>query len=409
MNVLFVHQNFPGQFGRLAARLAAAGHRVVGLGERDRMTKRKAIPGVTRVGYPTPRGGGERTHPYLHRFEGDVRRAQDVVRVAFKLANDGFIPDIIYGNPGWGELLFVKDVFPSAAVIALYEFYFRARGGDYGFDPQFPVDLDSQLRLRIRNATLQLTLDHVDHIVSPTLWQASRLPAWCAERVAVIHDGVDTARCCPDTAAVFTHPRVPAPLTRDNEVLTYVSRNLEPYRGFHRFMQALPAILKARPKAQVVIVGGDEVSYGSAPLGGGNWREMMLKEVGPSIDPSRVHFVGKLPYEQFIVLMQVSSLHLYLTYPFVLSWSVLEAMACGALVLGSDTPPVLEVIEPGRNGLLTSFHDPVQIARDAVAALATRDDYQVVREVARARVVERYDFERVCGPAQVALIERAAA
>lgn len=409
MNVLFIHQNFPGQFGRLAARLAAAGHRVVGLGEHQSMTKRKAIPGVTRVGYPTPRGAGDRTHPYLHRFEGDVRRAQDVVRVAFKLANDGFVPDVIYGNPGWGELLFVKDVFPNAAVIALYEFYFRPRGGDYGFDPQFPADLDSQLRLRIRNATLQLTLDHVDHIVSPTLWQASRLPEWCAERVAVIHDGVDTARCHPDTAAVFAHPRIPKPLTRDNEVLTYVSRNLEPYRGFHRFMQALPTILKARPKAQVVIVGGDEVSYGSAPRSGGNWREVMLKEVGSRIDPSRVHFVGKLPYEQFIVLMQVSSLHLYLTYPFVLSWSVLEAMACGALVLGSDTPPVSEVIEPGRNGLLTSFHDPVQIARDAVAALATRDDYQVVREVARARVVERYDFERVCGPAQVALIERAAA
>ncbi|MFN9127553.1 MAG: glycosyltransferase [bacterium] len=409
MNVLFIHQNFPGQFGRLAARLAAAGHRVVGLGEHQSMTKRKAIPGVTRVGYPTPRGAGDRTHPYLHRFEGDVRRAQDVVRVAFKLANDGFVPDVIYGNPGWGELLFVKDVFPNAAVIALYEFYFRPRGGDYGFDPQFPADLDSQLRLRIRNATLQLTLDHVDHIVSPTLWQASRLPEWCAERVAVIHDGVDTARCHPDTAAVFAHPRIPKPLTRDNEVLTYVSRNLEPYRGFHRFMQALPTILKARPKAQVVIVGGDEVSYGSAPRSGGNWREVMLKEVGSRIDPSRVHFVGKLPYEQFIVLMQVSSLHLYLTYPFVLSWSVLEAMACGALVLGSDTPPVSEVIEPGRNGLLTSFHDPVQIARDAVAALATRDDYQVVREVARARVVERYDFERVCWPAQVALIERAAA
>jgi glycosyltransferase involved in cell wall biosynthesis len=409
VNVLFIHQNFPGQFGRLAARLAAAGHRVVGLGEHQSMTKRKAIPGVTRVGYPTPRGAGDRTHPYLHRFEGDVRRAQDVVRVAFKLANDGFVPDVIYGNPGWGELLFVKDVFPNAAVIALYEFYFRPRGGDYGFDPQFPADLDSQLRLRIRNATLQLTLDHVDHIVSPTLWQASRLPEWCAERVAVIHDGVDTARCHPDTAAVFAHPRIPKPLTRDNEVLTYVSRNLEPYRGFHRFMQALPTILKARPKAQVVIVGGDEVSYGSAPRSGGNWREVMLKEVGSRIDPSRVHFVGKLPYEQFIVLMQVSSLHLYLTYPFVLSWSVLEAMACGALVLGSDTPPVSEVIEPGRNGLLTSFHDPVQIARDAVAALATRDDYQVVREVARARVVERYDFERVCWPAQVALIERAAA
>jgi len=408
VNVLFVHQNFPGQFGRLAARLVGVGHRVVGLGEREQMARREAIPGVTRVGYPTPRGAGERTHPYLRRLEGDVRRAQDVVRLARQLASEGFVPDVIYGNPGWGELLFIKDVFPDAALIALYEFYFRPHEGDHGFDPQFPADLDSQLRLRVRNATLQLTLDRVDHIVAPTRWQASRLPAWCAERVAIIHDGVDTARWRPEARAKFAHPRLSTPLTRDDEVLTFVSRNLEPYRGFHRFMQALPAILQSRPNAQVVIVGGDAVSYGSAPRTGGSWREVMLREVGSKLDAARVHFVDKLPYEQFLALMQVSSLHVYLTYPFVLSWSVLEAMACGALVLGSDTPPVAEVIEPGRTGLLTSFHDPAQIARDASAALAARHDYQAVRESARARVVERYDFEHVCGPALVALIEQAA-
>jgi glycosyltransferase involved in cell wall biosynthesis len=409
MNVLFIHQNFPGQFGRLAARLAAAGHRVVGLGEHTHIAKRATIPGVERVGYPTPRGAGERTHPYLRRLEGDVRRAQDVVRLAQRLATTGFVPDVIYGNPGWGELLFIKDVFPNAALIALYEFYFRPLEGDHGFDPLFPADLESSLQLRVRNATLQLTLDRVDHVVAPTQWQASHLPAWCAPRVSIIHDGVDTDRCRPDPAAVFRHPRLLRPLTSADEVLTFVARNLEPYRGFHRFMQALPAILQARPSAQVVIAGGDGVSYGSAPSSGACWREVMLREVGAQLDAGRVHFVGKLPYGQFVALMQVSTLHIYLTYPFVLSWSMLEAMACGALVLGSNTAPVAEVIEPGRTGLFTSFHDPVQIAHDAIAALRAREDYRAVRDAARELVAQRYDFDRVCGPAHIALVEQVAA
>lgn len=408
MNILFIHQNFPGQFGRLAARLAAAGHTVLAIGDESQAGRRPPVPGVKRLAYAPPGGSGARTHAYLRRLEADVRRGQEVVRLALRLREAGFVPDLIYGNPGWGELMFIKDVFPDAPLVALYEFYFRPGEGDHAFDDEFPATFDSRLRLRVRNATLALTLDRVDAIVAPTRWQASRLPGHCASRLSVIHDGIDTDRCRPDPAAVFRHPAVPGVLTAADEVITYVARNLEPYRGFHKFMRALPHVLQQRPRATVVVVGGDEVSYGAPPREGGCWRETLLAELGDRLDCSRVHFVGRLPYADFITLMQVSAAHVYLTYPFVLSWSVLEAMACGALVVGSDTPPVTEVIEDGHTGLLAPFDSPAAIGAKMVAALERRHRLEAVRAAARARVVDRYDFERVCGRAQVALLERLA-
>lgn len=406
MNILFIHQNFPGQFGRLAARLAATGHTVLAIGDESQASRRPPVPGVRRLAYSAPGGSGPQTHAYLRRLEADVRRGQEVVRLALRLRASGFVPDLIYGNPGWGELMFIKDVFPDAPLVALYEFYFRPGEGDHGFDEEFPTTFDSNLRLRVRNATLALTLDRVDAIVAPTQWQASRLPGHCASRLSVIHDGIDTDLCRPDPGAVFRHPSLPSTLTAADEVITYVARNLEPYRGFHKFMRALPGILDRRPQAKVVVVGGDEVSYGAPPREGGCWRETLLAELGDRLDRSRVHFVGRLPYADFITLMQVSAAHVYLTYPFVLSWSVLEAMACGALVVGSATPPVTEVIEDRHTGLLTAFDDPAAIGNAVVAALERRHALDAIRVAARARVVERYDFERVCGHAQVALLER---
>jgi glycosyltransferase involved in cell wall biosynthesis len=406
MKVLFVHQNFPGQFGRLAAHLATdRANQVVSIGEAGNIQARGPVPGVRGIGYPKPQAGAQSTHHYLRRFEGDVRRGQAVVRAAMSLRKAGFVPDVVYGNPGWGEQLFLKDVFPSARHISLFEFFFRAGEGDHAFDPEFPSTFDDGLRIRIRNTTLVMTLDAVDRIVCPTQWQASRIPEPYRQRVSVIHDGIDTGLCRPDAAAVFEHPQVPLPLRHGDEVLTYVARNLEPYRGFHWFMRALPQVLAERPQARVVIVGGDDVSYGRTPPQGSNWREVMLDEVGAALDRSRVHFVGRLPFLDFLKLMQVSAVHAYFTYPFVLSWSVLEAMACGALVAGSATPPVQEVIEDGVNGFLLPFFDRAALAGRLAELLAQRGAFDALRVRARERVVERYDFERVCLPAQVKLLE----
>ena len=192
-------------------------------------------------------------------------------------------------------------------------------------------------------------------------------------------------------------------------MITFVSRRLEPYRGFHVFMRALPRLLRERPQAHVLIVGGDEAGYGQPPPGGGTWREVLWAEVGGVLDRSRVHFLGRVPYAEFVALLQLSSVHVYLTYPFVLSWSMIEAMACGCAVVASATPPVLEVIEDGGNGLLVDFFDTDRIVDAVSRVLDHPDRMRAMRAAARRTAIERYDFATVCLPRHVELIERIAA
>ncbi len=383
MKVLFVHQNCPGQFKHLAPAMAAEGHEVVFISQKNKPTPK----GVRKFEYAPHRKVTAGIHPYLVGTEAAVLNGQAVARLGFQLRERGFRPDVMIGNPGWGETLFLKDVWPDAPLISLSEFYYSGSGADVGFDPEFSTGPDAVLRARARSAQHLLAIEAADIAYSPTEWQRSQFPSAYRDRIHVIHDGIDTDLVCPDPDARFLLPDG-RKLTASDEVLTYVSRNLEPYRGFHSFMRALPAILAARPRAQVVIVGGDDVSYGGRPKGGGTWREAMLLEVGPL--PARVHFTGRLPYADYIRLLQVSSVHLYLTYPFVLSWSMLEAMAAGAFVIGSATPPVEEVIEDGRNGRLVPFFDPAAIAAGVAEALAERNHVQTIRQAARNTVLDRY-------------------
>ncbi len=399
MKVLFVHQNCPGQFKHLAPALAAEGHEVLFIGQKEKRTPK----GVKRLEYEPHRKVTPKIHPYLAGTEGAVLNGQAVARLGFKLRAEGFVPDVMIGNPGWGETLFLKDVWPETPLISLCEFYYNGRGSDVGFDPEFHTGPDAILRARARTAQHLLAIEAADIAYSPTEWQRAQFPAAYRDRIEVIHDGIDTDLIRPDPTASFTLPDGMV-LTRDDEVLTYISRNLEPYRGFHSFMRALPAILEARPDARIVIVGGDEVSYGSRPKDHANWREAMLAETGPL--PERVTFTGRIPYRDYLSLLSVSSVHLYLTYPFVLSWSLLEAMASGAFVIGSATPPVEEVVEDGRNGWLVDFFDAQAIAARVAEGLATRDTVDALRVAARETVVSRYAL-RDCLAKQRALIEAA--
>ena len=389
MDILFLHQNIPGQYKHLAPALAAEpGNRVVFVTKRQGVT----LPGVRTVVYAEPPASAPATHHYLRLTEAALRHGQAVARVCIALAREGFRPAIVIAHPGWGEALFVKDVWPAAALLTYAEYYYHGRGGDIGFDPAVPATLDQICRARARNAHLLLSLEAADAAVAPTRWQRSRHPRAFQPKIRTIFDGIDTRLVRPDVDARFmlADGRV---LSAADEVMTYVARNLEPYRGFAVFMRALPAILAARPKVEVVIVGGDEVSYGGAPPGGGTWRETLLGEVTLGAVAARVHFTGKLPYARYLALLQLSSAHVYLTYPFVLSWSCLEAMAAGCLVIASDTAPVLEVIEDGVNGLLVPFHDPAAIAARAIEALAGRRDAARLRAEARATVLDRFDLD----------------
>lgn len=403
MKVLFIHQNFPGQFLHLAPELAKRGHQCLALTD-AKNNRASAIP-VLRYKHDTPE-----VDPAATRLGRNYTLMSDrgvsVARAARQLRDErGYTPDVIFGHSGWGETLFLKEVWPTAKLIVYAEFYYKGVGADVGFDPEFSTaGFDQVMIAQGRTAHLGQALLHADAGVSPTEWQASTYPAPLRRMISVIHDGVDTDALAPDPAARFALPdgRV---LHAGDEVLTFVNRNLEPYRGYHIFMRALPAVLKARPEAQVVIVGGDEVSYGVAPKGEKGWKEHILAEVRDQLDLSRVHFMGKVPYASFRALLHVSRVHAYLTYPFVLSWSMIEAMAAGCHIVASDTAPVTEAITDGQNGTLVNFFDVAAWSEKLTEALANPARFQPLRDAARQTALARYDLRRHCLPRMVDFVE----
>jgi glycosyltransferase involved in cell wall biosynthesis len=405
MKILFVHQNCPGQYRHLLQHLAAMGaHELVFLTQRRGVV----MPGVRVVPYqPSPGSAGADTvHPFLQDTQRYVHNAQAVAQAALALRQSGFVPDLMVGHNGWGEIWYLKDVFPQAPLLGYFEFFYHRHGADVGFDPAAPTSFVTAPRIRTKNLGNLLALDTVDHGQTPTRWQRSLYPERYHGMLSVVHEGVDTRVVRPDPSARLAHAALPQPVQAGDEVLTYVARNLEPYRGVRTFMRSLPRILSARPKARVLVVGGDGVSYGAALADGRSHRQEMLDELGDALDLSRVHFMGQLPYAGFLRVLQVSRVHVYLTYPFVLSWSMLEAMAAGCLVVGSRTAPVEEVVDDGHNGRLVDFFSPDELAERVIEGLAEPRAFDALRTQARRTVVQRYDLAGVCLPQQLALLRR---
>lgn len=405
MRILFVHQNFPGQFGHLAAALASRGHGVMVL--TDAVNKRPIAFDVCR--YPFQRRDQARNliglaagiTAQLDRGEA-AGRAAEVLKI-----KHNYEPDLIIANPGWGEATFLKHVWPKARLLVYAEFCYRARGLDTDFDPEFQKPgVPNDMWVSTRRMPLLAAIDMADHAVSPTHWQQSTFPAAYRDRISVIHDGIDTRLLAPSDAATVTIPGTTIEVRAGDELLTFINRNLEPFRGYHTFMRALPKVMAARPNARVIIVGGNDVSYGAAAPPGTTWHKVFLDEVATRIDLSRMHFVGRVPYPTFVELMKVTRVHAYLTYPFVLSWSMLEAMAAGALVIGSATPPVREVIRDGENGRLVDFFDYDAWSTAIIEGLAEPQRFMALRQAARDTIIRDYDLETKCLPAMVALAER---
>jgi glycosyltransferase involved in cell wall biosynthesis len=406
MKILFVHQNFPAQYCHIVpALLKQGGHEIVAL----YMNDVGHLPGVTAIRHGANIAKPS-SHPYLSLYEDNIQRGHSAAQALEVLRERGFVPDLICAHPGWGEALFLKAVFPTAKLLCYQEFYYRSAGSDVDFDPEYmPTSKDYILTTPLRNSTILQSLALADFNISPTHWQKIQFPEVFQSRIKVLHDGIDTTRVKPDHAAFIELAGRGVRLTVNDEVITFVNRNLEPYRGFHIFMRTLPALLRARPKAHVLIVGGDDVSYGRPLASGQTYRQKYMAEVGEFLDLQRVHFVGRIPYPVFINLLQISSVHIYLTYPFVLSWSLLEAMSAGCAIVGSATPPVLEVVRHEENGLLVDFFSPEQIVAAVDRVLDHPDRMADMRARARDFVIKNYDLHQICLPAHLDLIAGIAA
>jgi glycosyltransferase involved in cell wall biosynthesis len=395
MKILFVHNNFPAQYRNLAAALAKEpDFELVAIGA----SNAQPMPSVKLVKYALPDADVSGTHPFARRFDLECRRAEQVLYSLSTLVTSGFAPDVILAHPGWGETLPLRAMFPKARLFVYCEFFYGAEGRDIGFDPEFPVSgRDGHIGLQLKNATTLLALADCDLGISPTSWQQSTFPSHYQSKIEVVHEGIDTSRVRPNPQARLMLPNG-RQIGPSDEIVTFVVRNLEPLRGYHIFMRALPEILRRRPNAQIVIIGRDGLSYGLPPPAGSTWKSIFLEEVRDQLDMSRVHFMGGVPYDVFIATLQVSSAHVYLTYPFVLSWSALEAMSAGCLVIGSDTAPVREVVSSGNNGLLIPFFAVDELAARVIEALERPERFDAIRQAARRFVIDHYDAEQICVP-----------
>jgi glycosyltransferase involved in cell wall biosynthesis len=389
MRYLFVHQNFPGQFLHLLRHLAKQQrHELLFITENtvnNLAGVRKIVHGFVKP--PTPD-----VHPDAREYELAMIRAQSVANAGRTLKSLGFVPEIIIGHHGWGELLNLQDVWPGAPLLGYHEYFYNEEGFDVGFDPEFPQSRDSFSRVRSKNAINLLALTNPGHGFTPTIFQHSTYPAWARPNIAVLPEGVNLDICKPNPELGQRNVTLGGYKVRPaDKLVTFVVRDLEPYRGFHIMMRALPRLLAARPDIRVILVGGDAVSYG-ARIEGGTWRERMVQEIGPKTDMTRVHFAGRVPYETYTKILQRSDAHVYLTYPFVASWSLREAMATGCAIVASDTAPVREFISHRKTGLLAPFLEPDAIADAVLSLLSDTKLAQRLRKNARGWAEQNLDM-----------------
>lgn len=388
MKILFLHPNFPGQYKHLARYMASdPENQVVFLSK----SKKAEIPGVKRVDYKISREVEPQVHRYIIGLQRGILAGQEVWRACKEMKKQGFVPDVIAAHSGWGDGIYLKDIYPDSRLLNYMEFYYSGTGADVNFDPEEQLEIDDYPRIRTKNCVNMINLEACDWGISPTLWQRSMHPKEYRYKISALHEGIDTETLFPARVESLTLPdgRVLSP---DDEIVTYVSRNFEPYRGFPTFMRAIGHITRRRPDCHVLIAGSDGVSYGKKLPAGKTYRQALTEEV--NFDKSRVHFLGALPYEQYVKLLQISSAHIYLTVPFVLSWSMMEAMAAGCLMICSDTAPVKEVLKDRENGLLASFFSPEEIADRVDEVFAHPDRMQELRQNARKTILQKYALSR---------------
>jgi glycosyltransferase involved in cell wall biosynthesis len=400
MHVLFVHQNFPAQFGHIAAYLAQRhGYRCTFVSEKPP----GHAGGIERIQYQV-KGGATRQNHYCSRtFENAVWHTHAVYE-ALKARPD-VRPDLIVGHSGFGSTLFLRELYPRCPIINYFEYFYRPTGSDMDFRPDFPSTELSRLRARARNAMLLLDLENCDLGYSPTRWQRDRLPPVFHDKVRVVFDGVDTGVWHPEDRAPGSPRRLgDRTFAGDVRLVTYATRGMESMRGFDIFMKVARKLCQRRQDVHFLIAGQDRVCYGGDEqvTGGKSFKEWVLAQ--DAYDLSRFTFLGLVPPPVLAQLFAITDLHIYLTVPFVLSWSLMDALACGAPVLASDTGPVREMIEPGKNGLLCDFFDVDGLVETANRVLDAPQEYRHLGAAGVELIRSRYSLD-VCLPQMLQLYQ----
>ncbi|WP_299281670.1 glycosyltransferase family 4 protein [uncultured Tateyamaria sp.] len=399
MKLLFVHQNMPGQYRELIQWLGALGtHEIVFLTQR---VKAPTFKGVRSVVYKTHHKADEKAYGLSRTWENAAGNGFGAVTALRALVAEGFTPDIVIGHVGWGEMTFFREVLPDVPIIGFFEYFYSVHGGPVGFDPASPPSDHAPYLMHGHNVVPLMNIEVVDVAHSPTMWQRNRFPESFHDKIYVCHDGIRTDKLKPNKKATISLGRIGRPLTAKDEVVTFMARNLETTRGYHQFMRAVPRIQKARPGARILVIGGNDASYGGKSKHPGGLRGEMEAEVGHLIDWDRLHFLGQVPYESYQKIIQISTCHIYLTMPFVLSWSLLESMAMGAVIVASDVAPVREAMTHNETGLLVDFFDPEALAAQVAEVLASPKSFAHIGHAARQHVVKTYDFHTVCLPEHI--------
>lgn len=406
MNLLFVHQNFPGQFVHIINYLASSGgHSIVGLGINPLKT---TVPkNVNYIRYQPKQSSSALIHPFVIDIETKCIRGDACAEAALKLKKKGFKPDIIYAHPGWGESLFLKDIWPEVPLLNYQEIYYQSHGLDHGFDAEFEnkSSWKDEGMIRMKKLFLHACLDAGDWNITPTQFQKNSFPTMWHNKFSVIHDGIsidinraNISKCVSINGQVYRP---------GEQIITYINRALEPHRGIHTLSRAIPKILTDNPNARIIIVGdSNQAGYGPKPKTG-TWKDHFFKEIEDSYEKERVNFAGIISRSELSSMLQISAAHIYLTYPFVLSWSMLEAMSHGCIVIASSTEPVTEVIYNGKNGLLVDFFDANQLAETIKYVLNTKSLSAQIRKNAMQTILDKYNLNH-CLKKQLELIKSVA-
>ena len=393
MRILFVHCNYPAQFRHLSQHLAAnTDNEIVFICQNKEWTAND-VDGINLSRYQLGREPkSELCHPYLRRYETAILHGQAALLKALQLRQNGFDPDLIVGHSGFGNTLYLKEVWPNAKFIGYFEWFYRSQGADVGFGNNQPPSPDTSLRVHTYNSPIVMDLAQCDASICPTRWQAAQFPPVIRRNLSVIFDGVDTEQL-PLVEQVARHNAlqieagaVKASIPADVPLITYVTRCFEPYRGWPQVAEGLALLMQRNPRAHVLLVGSDEVAYGAKRGDGMSWREWALKEW--PMDPSRLHQLPALGYEDYKRVIQRSWVHLYWTVPFILSWSLMEAMARGCCILASATQPVEEMITSGEQGQLVDFFDPDALAQQADHLLQNQEQREKLGKNARQFIFE---------------------